>query len=70
VLHDPDVVAERCVRIATQGTVEAQDGSTVPLVARSICVHGDTPGAVAIARRVRAALADAGVPVRPFAGAV
>jgi UPF0271 protein len=69
VLHDPDAIAARCVRIATEGTVDAHDGSTVPLAVRSICVHGDTAGAVAITQRVRAALLDAGVLVRPFTAA-
>jgi 5-oxoprolinase (ATP-hydrolysing) subunit A len=47
--------------------VEAVDGSSVRVEARSICVHGDTPGAVEIARAVREKLEDAGVPVGPFA---
>ncbi|NAZ85807.1 5-oxoprolinase subunit PxpA [Kineococcus sp. T90] len=67
VLHDPEEVARRCVRLATAGEVVAVDGAVVPVAAESICVHGDTPGAVGIARRVRAALQDAGVPVAPFA---
>ena len=69
VLHDVDLVVARCVEIATQHTVRAVDGSTVEVEARSICVHGDTPGAVEIARRVRTALEGAGVRVSPFAGA-
>jgi 5-oxoprolinase (ATP-hydrolysing) subunit A len=48
--------------------VRAVDGSLVDVRARSLCVHGDTPGAVEIARQVRAALLDAGVALRPFAG--
>ena len=67
VLHDPDEIARRCVRMATAGEVEAVDGSVVPVEAASICVHGDTPGAVAIAQRVREALTAAGVPIAPFA---
>src|SRR5690349_19686111 len=68
VLHDPDVIAARCVELASTGTVQAVDGSVVDVPARSLCIHGDTPGAVEIARRVRAALLDAGVVLRPFAG--
>jgi UPF0271 protein len=68
VLHDADVIADRCVRMVTTGTVDALDGTPVTVRARSICVHGDTPGAVAIARRVRAALLRAGVTVRRFTG--
>jgi UPF0271 protein len=69
VLHAAAEIAERCVRLVTEGVVEAVDGSLVPLRVRSICVHGDTPGAVAIARQVRAALVAAGVTIRPFATA-
>ncbi|WP_432483669.1 LamB/YcsF family protein [Kineococcus esterisolvens] len=67
VLHDAEDIARRCVRLATTGRVEAVDGSVVDVGAASICVHGDTPGAVGIARRVRAALEEAGVPVASFA---
>jgi UPF0271 protein len=67
VLHDPDEVALRCVRLAREYTVEAVDGTVVAVGARSICVHGDTPGAVDIARQIRAALLDAGVTIRSFA---
>jgi UPF0271 protein len=67
VLHDVAEVVARCVGLATTGTVRAVDGSTVDVGARSICVHGDTAGAVEIARRVRAALEDAGVQVASFA---
>jgi UPF0271 protein len=66
VVHDPDVVVERSVRMAVEGTVVAVDGTVVEVRARSLCVHGDTPGAVEIARRVRAGLTDAGVELRPF----
>jgi UPF0271 protein len=45
----------------------AIDGSLVDVAARSVCIHGDTPGAVEIARRVRTALLDAGVVLGPFA---
>jgi UPF0271 protein len=68
VLHDADVIADRCVRMVTSATVEALDGTPVKVEARSICVHGDTPGAVDIARRVRQALLEAGVVVRRFTG--
>lgn len=67
VIHDPQAVAERVVRMAVDGEVVAVDGSVIPLQAASVCVHGDTPGAVAIAAQVRSALEDAGVQVAPFA---
>jgi 5-oxoprolinase (ATP-hydrolysing) subunit A len=63
-LHDAGEVAARAVRLAREGVVVAADGSEVPADAVSLCVHGDTPAAVAMARAVSAALADAGVPVR------
>lgn len=66
VITDPDEVAERAVRIATDGEVVASDGSVVRVRARSICVHSDTPGAVDLARAVRTALDAAGVGVYRF----
>ncbi|WP_410216357.1 LamB/YcsF family protein [Paracoccus sp. (in: a-proteobacteria)] len=67
VLHDLDEVAGRMLRLATEGVIEAADGSTLTLRADSICVHGDSPGAVAMASRVRSALLDRGVSIAPFA---
>jgi 5-oxoprolinase (ATP-hydrolysing) subunit A len=66
VLADADAVAERAVRMITDGTVAAIEGSTVNLRAESLCVHGDSPGAVEMAAAVRRALEDAGVDVRAF----
>ena len=66
VLTDPDEVAERAVRIAIDNEVVAIDGTVVSVRARSICVHGDTPGAVDLARAVRSALDAAGVGVYRF----
>ncbi|MGI8869129.1 MAG: LamB/YcsF family protein [Mycobacteriales bacterium] len=66
VLHDADEIAARCVLLATERRVTAADGTDVVVDAGSICVHGDTPGAVAIATRVRAALGAAGVRLAPF----
>ncbi|MDO3705407.1 5-oxoprolinase subunit PxpA [Micromonospora sp. C28SCA-DRY-2] len=65
---DPEEVAARAVRMATERTVVAVDGSVIPCQVESICLHGDSPGAVAAAELVRAALIDAGVPPTPFAG--
>ncbi|MGN8048489.1 LamB/YcsF family protein [Curtobacterium sp. 22159] len=67
VLHDPDVIAERVLRMVTDGTVTAVDGSEVPVGADSVCVHGDTPDAVAMARAIRALLTRNRVAVAPFA---
>ena len=67
VLGDPDDVAEQVRRLVTGLGVIADDGTVVPVQAESICVHGDTPGAVRIAERVRAEIERAGTPVRAFA---
>ena len=69
VLHDPDVVAARAVRMVLEGVVVADDGSQVRVTPDSVCVHGDTPGAVSIATAVRAGLEAAGVQVASFAPA-
>ena len=66
VLHDASLIAARMVRLATEGVVEAIDGSVIRIDAQSICVHGDSPGAVAIAREVRGRLEAAGIAVAPF----
>jgi UPF0271 protein len=67
VLHDPAAVGARAVRLATDGEVVAVDGSVIQVSARSLCVHGDTPSAVALAQRVRTELVAAGVRLTPFA---
>ncbi len=67
VLHDPEQVATRAVVMATEHRVESIDGDQVEVDVRSLCVHGDTPGAVDLARQVRAALEKAGVTLGPFA---
>ncbi len=68
VLRDPAMVAARVVRLAREGVVTAVDGTDVEVRAESVCIHGDTPGAVVMARAVRAALEEAGVEIRPFVG--
>ncbi|MZD08505.1 5-oxoprolinase subunit PxpA [Streptomyces sp. SID5785] len=67
VVEDAEAVVRRSVGFAIDGGVEAADGSRVAVAARSLCVHGDTPGAARTAARVRAALESAGVTVRAFA---
>ena len=67
VLHDEDDVAARMVRLATEGVVAAVDGTDVRVDAESICLHGDTPGAVAMAAAVRRALEGAGVSIKASA---
>jgi 5-oxoprolinase (ATP-hydrolysing) subunit A len=66
-LHDPAEVAARVVRMVEEGVVTAVDGTDVAVRAESACVHGDSPGAVAMAAAVRDALAGAGVELYAFA---
>jgi len=66
VVHDPEAVIARAVGIARDGTVTAVGGEPIAVQARSLCVHGDTPGAAQLAWRVRGALASAGVRVEAF----
>lgn len=67
-LHDPEMIARRCVQIATTGRLQAVDGTEVAAEAGSLCVHGDTEGAVELARRVREALTAGGVSIGAFVG--
>jgi UPF0271 protein len=66
-LHEPEQVAQRMIQMVTTGRVEATDGTEVSVRADSICVHGDSPGALAMAVAVRRALIAAGVDLRAFA---
>lgn len=66
-LSDEREIAARALRMVTEGRVVAADGTDLVVEVDSLCVHGDTPGAVAMARAVRDALAAAGVRVEPFA---
>ena len=68
-LTDPEEAAEQAVHLARDGWVIASDGSRVPVSPDTICLHGDTPGAASIARRVRERLAAEGVAVAAFARA-
>jgi UPF0271 protein len=63
-VQDPEVVAARASRMARERTVVAVDGTTVPVAADTLCLHGDTPGAATLAAAVRARLAGDGVRVR------
>jgi UPF0271 protein len=65
VIHDPAVVAARALRMAVEQVVVADDGTVVACPVRSICVHGDTPGAVSLAAQVRAALGSVSAFVEP-----
>jgi UPF0271 protein len=67
VLHDAAEIARRCVAMATGEAIADVDGGRLSLQPQSICVHGDTPGAVQIAQQVQQALTSAGVALAPFA---
>ncbi|RJE78810.1 LamB/YcsF family protein [Paracoccus sp. JM45] len=69
VLNDPETVAARMVQLATNGVIQAIDGSDLYLQADSICVHGDSPGAVSMASSIRQALLAKNVGIAAFAGA-
>ena len=64
VIHDPDVVVSRVLQMVVEGTVEATDGTTLPIAADTICVHGDTQGAERLTERLRAEFEAAGVTVQ------
>ncbi|SDE49083.1 UPF0271 protein [Paracoccus isoporae] len=70
VLHDPEAVAQRMVRLVREGVIRAADGRDVAIEADSICVHGDSPGAVAMARRIRALFDAEGIALSPAAGTI
>jgi UPF0271 protein len=65
-IHDPDLAARVLVGFLSSGLMPTVDAAPIGLVAHSICAHGDSPGAVAMARHVRQAIAAAGFGIRPF----
>ncbi|MFE7902043.1 LamB/YcsF family protein [Streptomyces sp. NPDC057424] len=67
VVTDPDAVVERSLGLARSGEVVSRSGTRIEVRARSLCLHGDTPGAVELARRVRKRLEASGVRVEAFA---
>lgn len=66
VLHDPDQIARRVLSMVETGTVTADDGTVISIDVESVCVHGDSPGAVGIAAAVRERLAAGDVTVAAF----
>jgi UPF0271 protein len=66
VIHDVDLVAQRVLSMVKTGSVTAIDGTAVPISAQTICVHGDTPGAVAMIRKIRETLDSEGIAVKAF----
>jgi 5-oxoprolinase (ATP-hydrolysing) subunit A len=69
VLHDAEEVAERMVKLVREGVITSIDGKPTRIKADSICVHGDSPGAVEMARRVRLRLHEAGITIAAFTDA-
>ena len=65
-LTDPAAAAQQALSIVRDGRVRAHDGPFIPVEADTLCVHGDTPGAAAILRAVRAALVAEGIALRAF----
>ncbi len=66
VIHDPERVAERVVRMIQEGKVQSIEGDLIDLEVDTICVHGDTPGAVQLARTIRRKLQEAAISVIPM----
>ncbi|MER6787823.1 5-oxoprolinase subunit PxpA [Streptomyces sp. NPDC000658] len=67
VISDLNIVVERSVTLARSGRIDSHAGSSIEVRARSLCLHGDTPGAVELARRVRRRLEESGVRLEAFA---
>jgi 5-oxoprolinase (ATP-hydrolysing) subunit A len=67
VLHDPEAVAQRMLKFVRTGIITANDGTDIRIEAHSICVHGDSPGAVAMAREIQNRFAAENIAIRSFA---
>jgi 5-oxoprolinase (ATP-hydrolysing) subunit A len=67
-LTDPNEAAGRALSLVTSGEVRTVEGTVIQLRCDTLCIHGDTPGSVAVAGAVRQALERAGIRVAPFAG--
>lgn len=66
VIHDLDIIAERVLAMVKDKQVTSIDGAVVPISAQTICVHGDTPGAVAMIKAIRTALEQSGIALKAF----
>ncbi len=64
--RDPEEVAARAVRVATERTVGTVEGGSLPMAVRTLCIHGDAPNSGEVARRVRQRLEEAGVEIAPI----
>jgi UPF0271 protein len=63
VIHDPEVVAQRALKMALEGKVISTDGTEIELKADTLCVHGDNPAAVQMVKRIRESFKASGVDV-------
>ena len=68
VIHDPELAGPRMLQMVTEGAIITESGKRIPTAIDTICLHGDTPTAVSLARAVRASLTEGGVDVRRFDG--
>ncbi|KQR62359.1 hypothetical protein ASF98_15695 [Arthrobacter sp. Leaf337] len=67
VIHDPSAIVDRTIRMVCEGLIETVAGTDLQIVADTVLLHGDTPGAVQLARQIRAELERAGVTIAPVA---
>jgi UPF0271 protein len=70
VIHDADVASERVTRMIADGAIISRSGKKLPTRIDSVCVHGDTPGAVSMARRLREKLTQGGIKLAPMADVI
>ena len=68
VIHDAEAAAARVLRMVEEQRITTTSGKSISVAIDSVCVHGDTPDSVSMARRIRSMLESAGYAVRPFAG--
>jgi UPF0271 protein len=66
VIHDPKTITARTIRMVCEGRIETVAGTDIPIVADTVLLHGDNPGAVKLARLIRAELTAAGVTIAPL----
>lgn len=67
VIHDPDIIVARTLRMVADGTVVARSGKVLEIEIESVLLHGDGPDSLALARRIRDELVGAGVQLAPLA---
>ncbi|MFV1497029.1 5-oxoprolinase subunit PxpA [Phaeobacter sp. JH20_02] len=68
VIHDPEIAGPRILKMVEEGAIITESGARIPTAIDTICLHGDTPTAVQLARSVRQSLSDGGIAIRAFEG--